>query len=120
MSSTFLLDLDYGDITYDQPNNESFCNLIEKVQYNAALAITGAIKGTSQLKIYNELGIESLKFKRWFRRLCVFFKIKTTQIPNEHMNLLSKSHIYSPCNSENVETYYCRTDQFKYSFFHIL
>ena len=65
--------LDYGDIIYDQPNNESFCNLIERVQYNAALAITGAIKGTSQLKIYNELGIESLKFRRWFRQLCVFY-----------------------------------------------
>ena len=64
--------LDYGDIIYDQPNNESFCNLIEKVQYNAALAITGAIKGTSQLKIYNKLGIESLEFRRWFRHLCVF------------------------------------------------
>ena len=49
--------LDYGGIIYDQPNNESFCNLIEKFQYNAALAITGAIEGTSQNKIYNELGI---------------------------------------------------------------
>ena len=57
-------DLDYGNIIYDQPNNESFCNLTEKVQYNAALAITEAIKGTSQLKIYNKLGIESLKFRR--------------------------------------------------------
>ena len=73
--------LDYGDIVYDQPNNENFWNTIEKVQYNAALAITGAIKGTSQLKIYNELGTESLKFRRRFRRLCVFFKIKTTKIP---------------------------------------
>ena len=43
--------LDYGDIIYDQPNNESFCNLFEKFQNNAALAITGAIKGKSQLKI---------------------------------------------------------------------
>ena len=25
--------LDYGDIIYDQPNNERFCKLIEKVQY---------------------------------------------------------------------------------------
>ena len=58
--------LDYGDIVYDQPNDDNFCNIIEKVQYNAALAITGAIKGISQLKIYNELGIESLKFRRWF------------------------------------------------------
>ena len=75
--------IDYGDIIYDQPNNEQFCNMIERVQYNAALAITGAIKGTSQQKIYNELGFESLRFRRWFRRLFAFYKIK----PNCH-------HIY--------------------------
>ena len=62
--------IDYGDIIYDQPNNKQFCNMIERVQYNAVLAITGAIKGTSQQKIYNELGFESLRFRRWFRRLC--------------------------------------------------
>ena len=39
--------LDYGDIIYDQPNNESFYNKLETVQYNAALAITGSIQGTS-------------------------------------------------------------------------
>ena len=50
--------------------------MIEKVQYNAALAITGAIKGTSQLKLYKELSFESLKFRRWFRRLCLFYKLK--------------------------------------------
>ena len=110
--------LDYGDIIYDQPSNESFCNFIERVQYNAALAITGATKGTSQLKIYNELGFESLKFRRWFRRLCVFYKIKTTQIPKYLYELLpTESHTYNTRNIENVETYYCRTDQFKYCFF---
>ena len=82
------------------------------------MAITGAIKGTSQLKIYNELGTESLKFKRWFRRLRVFFKIETIQIPEYLYELIpSESHIYSTRNSKNVETYYCRIDQFKYSFF---
>ena len=59
--------LDYCDIIYDQPNNESFCTKIERIQYNAALAITGAIKGTSQTKLYKELGLESLKFRGWFR-----------------------------------------------------
>ena len=108
--------LDYGDTIYDQPNNESFCNIIEKVQYNAALAITGAVNGTTQLKSYNELGIESLKFRRWFRCLC-----KATQIPKYLYELiLSESHIYSTRNSETVETYYYRTDQFKYYFFNIL
>ena len=50
-------------ILYDQPNNKSFCQKIETIQYNAALAITGAIKVTSQIKLYNELGLESFKFR---------------------------------------------------------
>ena len=49
--------LDYCDIIYDQPNNESFCIKIEHIQHNAALALTGAIKGTSQTKLYKELGL---------------------------------------------------------------
>ena len=39
--------LDYCDIIYDQPNNETFCTKTERIQYNDALAITGGIKCTS-------------------------------------------------------------------------
>ena len=39
--------LDYGDIIYDQPNNESFCQKLWSYKYIAALAITGSIRGTS-------------------------------------------------------------------------
>ena len=35
--------LDYGDIIYYQSNKESLNQKIERVQYNAALAITDAI-----------------------------------------------------------------------------
>ena len=35
--------LDYGDIIYDQAFNNSFHQKNESLQYNAALAITGAI-----------------------------------------------------------------------------
>ena len=42
--------LDYGEILYDKPNNANFQDKIEKVQYRACLAITGAIKGTSKEK----------------------------------------------------------------------
>ena len=52
---------------YDQPQNESFCNKLESIQYNAALAITGAIRGTSKVKLHKELGLEFLKSRRWFR-----------------------------------------------------
>ena len=47
---------DYGDIIYDQPQNESFCEKLESVQCKGTLAITGPIQGTSREKIYHELG----------------------------------------------------------------
>ena len=110
--------IDYGDIIYDQPNNDSFCNMIEIVQYNAALAITGAIKGTSQLKIYKELGLESLKCRRWFRRLCFFYKLRFTQTPKYFHNLIPLENcMYNTRNQDQIDTYYCRTDLFKYSSF---
>ena len=56
--------IDYGDIIYDQPNSDSFCEKLESIQYKAALTITGAIQGTSCDKIYKELGLESLKARR--------------------------------------------------------
>ena len=37
--------LDYTDIIYDKPNNMNNCNKFENLQYNAAQAITGAIRG---------------------------------------------------------------------------
>ena len=43
--------LDYGDMLYNQPNNKSLCQKIENIQYNAALAVAGAINGTSQIKL---------------------------------------------------------------------
>ena len=48
---------------------EKLCEKLEAVQYKAALAITGAIQGTSRDKIYAELGLESLKNRRWYKRL---------------------------------------------------
>ena len=33
--------LEYGDVIYDQPENESFSSKIESVQYNSSLAIKG-------------------------------------------------------------------------------
>ena len=73
--------LNYGDVIYDRVFNESFQNKLESVQYNAALAITGAIRGSSREKLYQELGFESLKSRRWYRKLCLFFKHKKNKHP---------------------------------------
>ena len=51
-------------------------------------------------------------------RLCVFYKIKTRG-HSEYLYklILAKSSSYNTCNSDHIETYYCRTDIFKHSFF---
>ena len=49
--------LDYGDVIHDQSNNSSLSDKIESVQYNSALAITAAIRATSNKKLYQELGL---------------------------------------------------------------
>ena len=48
---------------------------LESLQAQAGLAVTGAWKGTSRDKLYEELGWEPLHLRRWFRRLTVFYKI---------------------------------------------
>ena len=41
--------------------NESFHQCLESVQYNGAIGITGAIRGASSEKRFQELGLEILK-----------------------------------------------------------
>ena len=41
--------------------NNSVHRKLESIQYDAALAITGATKGSSREKNYQELGFESLQ-----------------------------------------------------------
>ena len=67
--------LDYADIIYDQPYNETFKGKLEAVQYNTCLAITGAIKGTFREHLYCEFGLETLNDHRWSRKLSFFHKI---------------------------------------------
>ena len=56
-------------------------NTLERTQYQAALAVSGAWKGTSRTKIYDELGWETLDQRRMFRRLTQFYKIMTGLTP---------------------------------------
>ena len=109
--------VDYGDIIYDQPNNESFCEKLESIQYKAVLAITGAIQGTSRDKIYAELGLESLKARRWYKRLSCMFKIMNKQAPNYLFNLIPKCNQIMRTRNNHKPVIHCRTDCFKYSFF---
>ena len=107
--------LDYGDVIYDQPNNSSLSDQIESAQYNAVLAVTGAIRGTSKEKLYQELGLESLRNRRWLRRMSYLYKIASTKFPPylyDLIPLLQRSHHCPGC----FKTLRWRTELFRNSF----
>ena len=57
-------------------------NTLERIQYHAALAITGTWKGATNLnKIYDELVWESLTDRRWSIHLFHFYKIQNDLTP---------------------------------------
>ena len=58
---------------HDQVENESGSSRIKRVQYNASLAITGAIRGTSQEKLCQELSFESLRTRKKIFKAHVLF-----------------------------------------------
>ena len=87
-------------------------------QDNAALAIISTIKRTSRMKLYNELGIESLRFCWWFRCFCTFYKIKTQCAPKFLYKLKPlENNTYGTWSTLSVGTYFCRTNFFRYYFF---
>ena len=67
--------LDYCDILYHIPSVQlglTLTDLMEKaerIQYQAALAITGAWQCPSRSKLDEELGWESLSEPRWCKRI---------------------------------------------------
>ena len=44
----------YADLIYDTPGNESFKYWLEKIQFDAALEITGTIRVTSREPLHND------------------------------------------------------------------
>ena len=106
--------LDYGDIIYDQAYNASFYQKLGSVQYNAALAI----RGTSKEKLYNELGLESLEKRRWYRKLCCFFEIFRYKCPKYLFNIIPTSvSTYNTRNTNNIPLFKVKHNFFQNSFF---
>ena len=87
---------------------------LESTQYQAALAVSGAWKGSSRVKIYNELGWETLDQRGMFRRLTQFYKIMTGLTP-DYLRIPVPSlreHLFGDRFTNVLNTFCCRTDRF--------
>ena len=82
------------------------------------MARTGAIKGTSAEKIYQELGLESLKPRIWFRKLFCFYKIFNETSSSYLFNLIPNFNMFHNARlTYNIPPIKVRHNYFKNSFF---
>ena len=108
----------YGYIIYDQAYNASFQQKGESIQYNAAVAITGTIRGTSKEKLFEELDLESLQHRQWYRKRYCFYKILKDQSPKYIFNIIPKlNRPYSTRNANSIPHFKVKHSTFKYTFF---
>ena len=83
-------------------------------QYNAALVITGAIKGTLRDRDYRELGLESLAERRWSCKIFFFHEIINGLIPVYLQQYISYCGFIV---LNNIRKFSTRTKIFELSFF---
>lgn len=72
--------LDYGDVIFHNQSMESM-TLLEQLQYQASLIVSGCWQGSSRLKVYSDLGWESLNERRKLHRLSLYYKIQNNDTP---------------------------------------
>ena len=81
--------------------------------------VTGAWRGTNTDRLYEELCWEILYYRRWYRRLCHFYKLRNDQrpyylyseIPQKH------KHHYNLCRPNVYEPNVTSTNRFSHTYF---
>ena len=81
--------LDYGDIIYHNQVKDSM-DILEAIQYKAALIVSGCWKGTYRTKLYAELGWERLSDRRHIRRLMFHYRINAHLTPSYLKNCVDR------------------------------
>ena len=121
--------LEYGDIIYHRtPSSETELlplkveNLpasmkkLESVQYQAALVVCGAWKGSSKHKVYKELGWEHLSHRRWLRQQTIYFKIVNGLTPN-YLKINTTLSLSLRNSSKLINNIQVRTKRYEKTFY---
>ena len=112
--------LDYDDIIYDKHDPHITLDVTKRLElYSAALAITGAWRGTSRRRLYDELGWEDLYHRRWFMRMCHFFNLRKNRQPAYLFGEIpaAREVPYSLRNVNEYDAAVCRTARFSNTYF---
>ena len=102
-----------------KPTMHVECFTRNQILFNTMLlAITGAIRGSSREKLYQELGFGSLQKRCWYRELCSFQKIFKHESPLSLFNIIPIGNsFYITRNHANIPLFKSNHNFFKNSFF---
>ena len=59
-----------------------------------SLTVIDTMRGNSREKIYQELGLESLQSRQWYRKLAMFYKVYKNKSPFYLFNLTLEKNIF--------------------------
>ena len=84
---------------------------------SACLALTGGIWGTSKERFYQKLGLKFLRVRRWFKKLCFFYKVLKNEKSQYLFNLIpARRTLYSTRNLHNIRLLNTNFSSFDNSF----
>ena len=94
--------IEYGNIIWGNCGTTVFIKL-DRIQYRLALSITGAMSGSSRVKLNDVLGIPSLEERCNLMTVCTIQKMYFGNVPNYLSDLID---IYKPLNNYNLRDPY--------------
>ena len=108
--------LDYGHLIMI---NQIMKDSVNKFKvFNIMLPLQSLVLWRKHLDFTQWNRVRVFKFRRMFRKLGYFYKIKSTGLPSYLFELIPKtSHMYNMCSLEDVAKLYSKTDIIKYLFF---
>ena len=112
--------LEYASIIWhDCTQDES--ELLESIQLDAARVVTGAKRGTSHIKTYEECGWETLSQRRENSQLTQFYKMVNNETPQYLSDLVPPKvgelvHFVNLRNDHKFRPIKCRTAQYQKTF----
>ena len=110
--------LDYFSVGWEDLLKTDELNADNSTRIYLEKILTGTVRGTSKEKLYQEVGLESLQLRRWYRKLCLFYKIFKNKSPAYLFNLIpARNTHYSRRTSDNTPCFNTKHSFFKNSFF---
>ena len=95
---------------YDQAYNVLFQQKLESIQCNSAIAIRDPVRETSTEKLYDELDLETHEKRKWYRKLCCFYKVYKIHSPKFLFNIIAITvSAYNRRNANNIPQFISKT-----------